>query len=196
MLHVLARWEAEGSILAKTSFGVEVLRAVGNSYGLSAVQFLGATGTGRGMPSIARWAKAQKASLDEESLESEATMGVASCFFKAIKTGGPGSETPGWRLPNSVMIFWSTSVVDIMVTLHEAVEKALYDQSAPPPHRLKRAESLVILGNCWKGVVAGSPVGHDFVDCSRLFRRAAFVAQVETMRRREEACFHALVEHD
>ena len=52
-----ATWESAAADLGQASYGGELTRLVGKVYALSAHQFLGATDSGVGMPSIAKWAK-------------------------------------------------------------------------------------------------------------------------------------------
>lgn len=52
-----AIWESAAEDLSKASYGAELIHLIGKVYSLSAHQFLGATDSGVGMPSIASWAK-------------------------------------------------------------------------------------------------------------------------------------------
>jgi len=52
-----ATWESAAADLGQASYGGELTRLIGKVYALSAHQFLGATDSGVGMPSIAKWAK-------------------------------------------------------------------------------------------------------------------------------------------
>lgn len=52
-----AIWESAATDLGEASYGAELVHLIGKVYNLSAHQFLGATDSGVGMPSIAKWAK-------------------------------------------------------------------------------------------------------------------------------------------
>ena len=58
-----ATWESAAAALGEASYGGELTRLIGKVYALSAHQFLGATDSGVGMPSIATWAKVGNISL-------------------------------------------------------------------------------------------------------------------------------------
>lgn len=56
-----AQWMSEAQYLVSASYGWELLQALGMAYEVAAVQFLGSTESGIGMPSIKKWAEAQQA---------------------------------------------------------------------------------------------------------------------------------------
>ena len=58
-----ATWESTAADLGQASYGGELTRLIGKIYALSAHQFLGATDSGVGMPSIAKWAKVSVAPI-------------------------------------------------------------------------------------------------------------------------------------
>ena len=50
-------WTTLAEDLSGASYGSEMIHLIGKVYHLSALQFLGSTDSGVGMPSIAKWAK-------------------------------------------------------------------------------------------------------------------------------------------
>jgi len=52
-----AIWKSAATDLGQASYGTELVTLIGKIYSLSAHQFLGATDSGVGMPSIAKWTK-------------------------------------------------------------------------------------------------------------------------------------------
>lgn len=55
------QWQTEAETLVSASYGWELIQALGMAYEVAAVQFLGSTESGLGMPSIGKWAEGQQA---------------------------------------------------------------------------------------------------------------------------------------
>lgn len=53
-------WTTLAEDLSGASYGSEMIHLIGKVYHLSALQFLGSTDSGVGMPSIAKWAKVRR----------------------------------------------------------------------------------------------------------------------------------------
>ena len=55
------QWKTEAEALVSASYGWELIQALGMAYEVAAVQFLGSTESGIGMPSIGKWAEGRQA---------------------------------------------------------------------------------------------------------------------------------------
>ena len=76
-------WKSEAESLVTASYGWELVQAIGMAYELAAVQFLGSSESGLGMPSIAKWAASKQAkaktSKEERKKKMETMMASSKC---------------------------------------------------------------------------------------------------------------------
>ncbi|GMI17637.1 hypothetical protein TrLO_g4458 [Triparma laevis f. longispina] len=204
-------WQIEALRLAETSYGKQMLFAIGNAYALTATQFLGAFDSGIGTPSIQAWAKSWRAGHRERKVERKAKISALTSAFKSAKVSAKASADRAAAqddharkdvdaklqhdaIPHVVNIFWSTTVCDITATLHEVCEKVLFDHAVTVNRRKARANALLSLGAEFTNVVIQSssskshnlPEHPDFSEAEAVFQEATLQAQLETIRRAEE----------
>jgi hypothetical protein len=80
---------------------------------------------------------------------------------------------------------WTTTVLDITNTLHEAIQMVLFDLSVDPEIRRKRAEGLKLLGDIFSS--QPRPEGANFaMDGQLSYEEVAFAAMLETCVRKEQ----------
>lgn len=81
-------WNTEAESLVTASYGWELVQSIGMAYELAAVQFLGSSESGLGMPSIAKWAASKQAkaktSSEERKKKMETMMASSKCNFVLI----------------------------------------------------------------------------------------------------------------
>lgn len=200
-------WESAAADLGQASYGGELTRLIGKVYALSAAQFLGATDSGVGMPSITKWAKGQRAKmkahgddsrykrdgliagLNMMSVQQQAAQMVAQpTTEKEMKEKVAALEQA--QLFGMLNIMWTTTVVDISSTLHQVVQMVLHDQSIDKEARTRRAEGLKEMGEIFMASAAPS-VSVLPEDAKALYEEAAFAAMLETVKRKEEASHEA-----
>lgn len=83
-------------------------------------------------------------------------------------------------------VMWTTTVVDITSTLHEAAQMVLHDQSVDKDTRKRRAYGLKNLGDIFMASSAPTESSQP-EDAKKLYEEAAFAAMLETIKRKEEA---------
>mmetsp|Transcript_5696 Transcript_5696/g.11120 ORF Transcript_5696/g.11120 Transcript_5696/m.11120 type:complete len:549 (-) Transcript_5696:111-1757(-) len=204
-----AVWESAAMDLGGASYGTELVRLIGKVYSLSAHQFLGATDSGVGMPSIAKWAKGQYAHMQRSGDTSKAkreglvagmkmmtTQQNAERELAEAKTDEERKEKQAAmedaQVTGMLNIMWTTTVVDITTTLHEVAQMVLHDQSVSKYVRKRRGYGLKHLGEIF--MACSTPMESDQPeDAKKLYEEAAFAAMLETVRRKEEAMRSSLV---
>jgi len=82
-------------------------------------------------------------------------------------------------------VMWTTTVVDITTTLHEAAQMVLHDQSVDKDTRKKRAFGLKNLGEIFMACETPTESGQP-EDAKKLYEEAAMAAMLETIKRKEE----------
>jgi hypothetical protein len=173
---------------------------------LTALQFLGSTESGVGMPSITKWAQAQSARMDKNKAknktkintlmvgmdmmklqnEMEQQMAAAKTDEERTKIQQDMHEASSATL---LKILWLTTVVDITSTLHEVCQMVFFDQSVDKDIRKKRADGVKNLGRVFQACPA--PEGQEEKDAKTLYEEAAFAAMLETIKRKDEAAHAA-----
>lgn len=201
-------WRIEGVALSKVSYGWELLQVIGMAYEVVAVQFLGSNDSGLGMPSIAKWAEGKKAgqkltqvgkknqwetliaTMDSMKLQLEYQQKLAEAATPEEKQR---LEKEMADAVTAVMmkIVWSTTSVDIVVTIHETCQMVFFDQSVDSETRKLRAKAVKKLGEIFHSCPEPqSPEGAK-KDARQLFEEAAMAATLETLKRKDEATFAA-----
>jgi len=202
-----ATWESTAADLGQASYGGELTRLIGKVYALSAHQFLGATDSGVGMPSIAKWAKGQRAKMEKSSDMNKAKrdgliggMKMMVAQQKAAQELAQAATEEERKDKAAAMehaqmfgmlnIMWTTTVVDITTTLHQVVQMVLHDQSVDLSTRKRRAGGLQEMGTIFMALSAPDESGQP-EDAKKLYEEAAFAAMLETIKRKEEASHSA-----
>lgn len=202
--YVVSMWTEEAIRLSKCSFGYELVKLIGNVFSLSAVQYLGSLDSGIGMPSIAKWAKAQNAKNVKKRAQNKATLDT---FQSAMNTAIRSKEAQE-RMDNAktekerqaiaeeiskdhvdlmLELMWTLTTVDVTSTLHEAIQMLLFDKSIDKKTSKKRAKGLKKLGEVFTSI-PGDDKEKNF---SELYEQAALAAMVETVKRKEDSAFRA-----
>lgn len=206
-----AIWESAATDLGESSYGAELVLLIGKVYSLSAHQFLGSTDSGVGMPSITKWAKGQYAHMEKSADGTKAKreglmagMKMMSAQQKAAqelaeaKTDAERQEKQKeieeLQVTGMLNVMWTTTVVDITTTLHEAAQMVLHDQSVDKDTRKRRAYGLKHLGEIFMACKAASESGQPD-DAQKLYEDAAMAAMIETIKRKEEDAHMASVKY-
>eukprot|EP00584_Thalassiosira_punctigera_P001925 CAMPEP_0172543472 /NCGR_PEP_ID=MMETSP1067-20121228/13860_1 /TAXON_ID=265564 ORGANISM="Thalassiosira punctigera, Strain Tpunct2005C2" /NCGR_SAMPLE_ID=MMETSP1067 /ASSEMBLY_ACC=CAM_ASM_000444 /LENGTH=559 /DNA_ID=CAMNT_0013329897 /DNA_START=138 /DNA_END=1817 /DNA_ORIENTATION=+ len=198
-----AIWESAATDLGGASYGTELVHLIGKVYSLSAHQFLGATDAGIGMPSIAKWAKGHYAKMEKSADSNKAKRDGLMAGMKMMtmqqkaekelaeaKTEEEKKEKQAAleqvQLSGMLNVMWTTTVVDITTTLHEAAQMVLHDQSVDKDTRKRRGYGLKHLGEIF--MACKTPLeSNQPEDAKKLYEEAAFAAMLETIKRKEEA---------
>lgn len=200
-----ALWATEAVELIKASYGYELVKVLGMAYEVTALQFLGSTESGIGMPSIGKWAAGQKAKRKQKKVGNETQVKSLRATFSAMQLQQEYKEkikeakTPEEKAQlekeledaaqSSVLsLIWTATVVDITATIHETCQMIFFDQSVDKEARKKRAYAVKNLGLAFQACPA--PI-KEKQDAKHLFEEAALAAMVETMKRKDEASFSA-----
>ena len=86
---------------------------------------------------------------------------------------------------NFLRTMWTTTVLDIANTLHEAAQMVLFDQSVDKETRLLRGEGLKLLGEIFSA--QPRPEGPNFtMDGQLAYEEVAFAAMLETCVHKEQ----------
>lgn len=201
-------WKTEAEELIKASYGGKMVHLIGKVYSVSAVQFLGSTESGVGMPSIGSWAKGRQAKMaksGDKNKNQVETMKAGMTLMQMQQKAQAEMEKAGTeeekkaieeRLQKEMSasllnVMWTTTVVDITNTLHETCQMVLFDKSVDKETRERRAHGLKALGEVFEG--CPEPEQEAGVDAARLYEEAAFAAMLETIKRKEENSFAASV---
>jgi len=195
-------WASAATDLGQASYGTELVRLMGRVYSLTAHQFLGATDSGVGMPSIAKWTKGHLKRMEQSADTTRAKrdslvagmkmMTMQQTAQKELDEAKTEEEKEDKRaamekaqLSGMLHMMWTTTVVDITTTLHEAAQMALHDQNAAKDVRKRRGHGLQHLGEIF--MACETPVESRLPeDDQRLYEEAAFAAMLETIKRKEE----------
>eukprot|EP00529_Nitzschia_sp_RCC80_P001007 CAMPEP_0113495840 /NCGR_PEP_ID=MMETSP0014_2-20120614/29813_1 /TAXON_ID=2857 /ORGANISM="Nitzschia sp." /LENGTH=544 /DNA_ID=CAMNT_0000389743 /DNA_START=24 /DNA_END=1658 /DNA_ORIENTATION=+ /assembly_acc=CAM_ASM_000159 len=201
-------WRIEGVALSKASYGWELLQVIGMAYEVVAVQFLGSNDSGLGMPSIAKWAEGKKAGNKlakagsknqwEALMATMDAMKVQQEYQKKLAEATSPEEKQKLEKEmadaiTSVMlkIVWSTTSVDIVVTVHEAAQMVFFDQSVDSETRMMRAKAVKKLGEIFVSIPEPQVLDGARKGAKQLFEEAAMAATLETLKRKDEANFAA-----
>mmetsp|Transcript_13530 Transcript_13530/g.14829 ORF Transcript_13530/g.14829 Transcript_13530/m.14829 type:complete len:397 (+) Transcript_13530:2-1192(+) len=198
-------WKTEAEELSTASFGIQLVHLIGQAYSLCAVQFLGSTEAGIGMPSISKWAKSKGAKFEEKRKNRKLNMEKLTAGFEMMGKQSEvakqisEAETEEEKLElqqkleeaashTLLKILWTTTAVDITATIHETVQLVLFDQAVDKDSRKARGRGLKELGDifmeCPEPPMAE---GEEEKDARTLYEEAAFAAMLETIKRKEEA---------
>lgn len=197
-------WETEASDLSTASYGSQLVHLIGKVYNLAAVQFIGSTESGIGMPSISKWGANQKAKMDSrsdknhnkmETLRSGMTMMTMQAKYAQqladAKTDEEKAaieqELESAMSTTLLKILWTTTTVDISSTLYEAIQMVLHDQSVDKDTRERRAHGLQKLGEVF--MECPEPElgeNEEEKDAKKLYEEAAFAAMLETIHQKEK----------
>ena len=175
-------------------------------YQLAAVQFLGSLESGLGMPSISKWAEAQQAHLETSRAANKAQVAALTSGFEIMKLQAEyqqkmeaaetdeervkiEKELAGASAAIMLRVVWTTAVVDITATLHEACQMVFFDQSVDKAARKERAYGVRNLGEIFQA--CRPPPGYEEKDAKTLYEEAAFAAMLETVKRKDEAAYAA-----
>ncbi|KAL7553524.1 hypothetical protein ACHAWF_016826, partial [Thalassiosira exigua] len=206
-----AMWESAAADLGKASYGAELVHLIGKVYSLSAHQFLGATDSGIGMPSIAKWAKGHYAKMEKSADTNKAKrdglmagMKMMTIQQKAAQELAEAKTEEERKEKREAMeqaqvagmlgVMWTTTVVDVATTLHEVAQMILHDQGVDKDVRKRRGYGLKHLGEIFMACPAPETSGQP-EDAKKLYEEAAFAAMVETIKRKEEEVQKASVKY-
>lgn len=206
-----ATWESAATDLSQASYGTELVHLIGKVYSLSAHAFLGATDSGVGLPSVAKWAKGHKAKMEKSADATNAKreglmagMKMMTMQQKAAQELAEAKTEEERKEKEAAMeeiqisgmlgVMWTTTVVDITTTLHEAAQMVLHDQSVDKETRKKRAYGLKHLGEIFMSCPTPKKSGQP-EDAKKLYEEAAFAAMLETIKRKEEESHMASVKY-
>lgn len=201
----IAMWQTESAELATASFGPQLVHLIGKVYNLAAIQFLGSSEAGIGMPSIGKWAANQRAKMDSktdknknkmDTLRSGMTMMTMQAKFqeKLAQATTDEEKTAIQEEMESALsttllkLLWTTTTVDITNTLYETMQMVLFDQSVDKETRKRRAHGLKKLGEVF--MACPEPEmgeNEEEKDAKKLYEEAAFAAMLETIKKKEEA---------
>jgi DnaJ-domain-containing protein 1 len=198
-------WATEAVELSKASFGYELVKVLGMAYEVTALQFLGSTESGIGMPSIGKWAAGQKAKRKQKKAGQQTQVEGLRATFNAMQLQEEyqrkikEAKTPEEKArlekeledatQSSVLsLIWTATVVDITATIHETCQMLFFDQSVDKDLRKKRAYAVKNLGLALQA--CSEPIKPK-QDAKNLFEEAALAAMVETMKRKDEESFSA-----
>ncbi len=201
-----ALWKSAAEDLTQASYGTELVHLIGKIYNLQAHRIIGSSRSGMGMPSIAKWAKAQHSKMEDSANTSKAKRDgvmagmkmmtlqqkhqaeIAKATTEEEKKEKEAAMEQELTL-GMLNIMWTTTVVDITATLHEVVEMVLHDQSVDKDARKRRAYGLKHLGEIFMECKGSPSIGGD---AKKLYEEAAFAAMLETIKRKEEAAHTAI----
>ena len=171
-------------------------------YTIAAIQFLGSLNSGVGLPGMTEWAKKQHTDLKIAAEASafklsqvagDMDLQAVHAAIKSIDFTHKSKEEQkqlqkelNEQLRGSLLkSMWTTTVLDITNTLHEAVQMVLFDLSVEPETRRKRAEGLKLLGEIFSS--QPRPEGANFaMDGQLSYEEVAFAAMLETCVRKEQ----------
>ena len=183
-------------------------------YQVTAVQFLGSTESGLGMPSISKWAQAQKARQKQKratnKTQSEAIVAglemvkLQKEFEEKLQSATSDEERTKIQAEMEeassatlLKIFWTTTVVDITATLYETCQMVFYDASVDKDTRKRRARGVRRLGEIFQECPEPAPLtgdsggGSGTKTAKALYEEAAFAAMLETIKRKDESSYNA-----
>ena len=176
-------------------------------YELTALQFLGSTENGLGMPSITKWAQGQSARINKSKAKSKTNMAGLMAGMDMMKLQSEMQQKMAAATTDEeraqiqqelaeassaslLALMWTTTVVDITSTLHTVCQMVFFDQSVSKDIRHKRALGVQNLGQVFQACPA-PPDGQEEKDAKTLYEEAAFLAMVETIKRKDEAAHAA-----
>lgn len=88
-------------------------------------------------------------------------------------------------------ILWTTTIVDITSTIHEATQMVFFDQNVDKETRKYRAMAVKVLGQIWMECPEPKSIDPEEKTAKQMYEQAAFAAMLETVKRRDEAAFGA-----
>jgi len=196
---------SEAEELSKASFGYELVMVLGMAYEVTALQFLGSTESGIGMPSIGKWAAGQKATLKQKKVGRQTQVKSLRATFTAMQLQKEyqqkikEAETPEEKArlekefeevsqATVLSLIWTKTVVDITSTIHKTCQMLFFDQNVDKNSRKKRAHAVKNLGLLFQSTQEPNKPKQAAKD---LFEEAALAAMVETLKRKDEASFSA-----
>lgn len=208
-------WRTEAELLKTTSYGWELLRVIGMAYELAALQFLGSSNSGIGMPSVAKWAMGKKAAVKSggkrknNDLWETVAAGMDNAKVrseyetKLLNAASRDEEQQiEQELENASMeimlrLVWITTSVDIASTIHETCQMVFFDQSVGKDVREMRAQAVKKLGKIFQDCAPPNPEHHPGSADGRmriLFEDATLAATLETIRRKDKTRFETAEE--
>lgn len=154
------KWKMEAEKLVKTSYGNELVNAIGKVYCLCSVQFIGSLENGCGaLPSMSAWAKRQYVNLEKgiRKVTHDVTHPAGDLNEMKVQHARDKHKDVDPVVAHELMkkegiqdtylrYLWTRTVLDITNTLHETAQMVLFDQSVSAQVRLARAEGLHRLG--------------------------------------------------
>jgi X-domain of DnaJ-containing len=195
-------WKREAADLCDSNHGTELVRLIGASYASCAAQFLGSLESGIGMPSIARWARKQRISLErtaEQTAKKVEAFAVgnakeaklqdeANLLLLQDATDEEAFERIGKEM---LAVMWTRTAVDVASTIHEVSQMVLFDQDLNPETRKLRGHALEDLGQIFQ--TASCRRSDEDIQTQGDFERIAFYAVLETIRNQEMATRNASI---
>lgn len=156
------------------------------------------------MPSIAKWAEKQKASMEKHKDARKNKMDTLKAGMEAMKIKAEldkemaeaktdeekaAVEAKMEEATGAAMlkILWFTTVVDITTTLHETCQMVLHDQAVDKETRERRGHALKNLGEVWMTCPEPEGMSEAEKDAKTLYEEAAYNAMLETIARNEAA---------
>jgi hypothetical protein len=162
------------------------------------------------MPSISKWAEAQKARSKKSKVETKGQFDTMMATLDVMKIQSEyqsqlaKAETDDDKMKleremqkatQAVMmkIIWTTTTVDITSTIFEACQMVFFDHSVGKEVRERRAHAVKNLGEVFQA--CPKPEDLEEKDVQSLFEDASMAAMVETMKRKDEASHDASFGH-
>jgi hypothetical protein len=156
------------------------------------------------MPSIGKWAEAQKAGAKkskagnknqfETLMASMDAMKIQMAYQEKMQKAESDDEKAKLQkemeeATQTIMmkIIWTTTVVDITSTVHETCQMLFFDQSVDKDVRKRRAKAVKNLGEIFQECPEPEISQGEKKDAKALFEEAALAAMLETIKRKDEA---------
>ena len=179
--------------LLKTSFGYELVRLIGMSYHLLALQFLGSLEAKIGPPSLSRWTQriSAKWQARQQHYSHKQDQFFATCqaIQHAINSSKKQEENKNDDNDTQdvlLKLLWTTTVIDITNTISETCQMVFFDNSVEPSIRKQRAIVIQQLGAIFLQA-AKEHQEHTKKPAHHLLEEASMAAMLETIRRNETA---------
>ena len=168
------------------------------------MQFLGSTESGVGMPSIGKWAEAQKAGAKMKRAENKNQFETLMATVDAMKIQAEYQQKMAQAATDEekvnlqremeeasqhtmLRIIWATTATDITSTIYETCQMVFFDQAVDKDVRIRRAHAVKNLGLIFQEC----PEPEDRKDAKTLFEEASMAAMLETIKRKDEETYAA-----
>lgn len=181
--------------LLRTSFGYELVRLIGVSYHLLALQFLGSLEAKIGPSSLSRWTQrvsakwqARQQHYSQKQDQFFATCQAIQHAINSNKNQEENKNNDNNTQDVLLKLLWTTTVIDITNTITETCQMVFFDNSVAPSIRKQRATVIQQLGTIFIKAAkeheqkTKKPAHH-------LLEEASMAAMLETIQRKEAEGF-------